>query len=390
VEVAVLYEPKVAIRLTRGGEPLSGTFHLAVEKRVRGAYYVTPMVRGPERPPGDAIRLSAGEGGVAVADERALKSLADALGQEVTVKLFLDGARVDALVDPGALGREAECGIRLERFKSADVCMAPQPALDLASCSEGARHAAEEAQRVRTKAEERCWISVDDPAAKQLAAVRDAAVKKAACEKLVPLLASEAVAATEAAERVARECGSVASEETKQFVRRTRLRATISDAFEKAKVGTSQDMRAFYDRYYELGDVRVEEIRKLALQKFGPPNPARFRAAQKSVSAMRSPNFTASLCDLRRDGTAIATVNITGRTALHVLGGFLLGTSDPLKRGIDAMAVSQQRVTATVKSLTGAKQVLFPFGGGCDFPHWYLNDRPWPPKDAAAKPQKGK
>lgn len=182
-------------------------------------------------------------------------------------------------------------------------------------------------------------------------------------------------------EKLASQCPERVSEKQAQWLTDARREREIAAGYEAAVAGNSDMMHRFYNKYYETGDSRVEQIRRLALSKFGPKNPTQFQSASRRLSAMSTRSFSVWLCDVR-DGTATAGLTFTTETAMIGMAGLIFGNGQEavanFRRLADAREQSRQAVETATKAMTGAKDVRIM--NGCTSPHWYINDRPWPPK----------
>lgn len=101
---------------------------------------------------------------------------------------------------------------------------------------------------------------------------------------------------------------------------------------------------------------------------------------QKRVAAMGSGSVGATLCDVRDKKAFVSVHSRASVNAGAVLLNMAVGQTQHVMNEFQRQAAREARDTkvllSQVQQATGTREVAF----GCQADHWYINDRPWPPK----------
>lgn len=385
--MAISFAPNVSWKARLGSAPLRGKYWVAPEiaPEPRGSASSAPIRRvivlgGADRPPSDALELSGDNTGLTTLSLRELERMVAA-----TSLIFYAEGKKHEHNDANTIAG-IKCAYAIEQLRQDDACASSLPANPIQSqeCQDEGATAWREAQDGWQRRVLACWAQIDSATIARVKSLSSRPVRDAACSRL-----AEHFSLTmdlDVSGEFIKTCPGAVSESDKAQVREAVQIRKLERDYARVKDGSSEDMQRFYYTYYDTGDPRVEEIRKLAAAKFGPKNPSTFLAAKRRVAAMSSPSFNAILCDIK-DGKAYASAEPTAQAGFAVFGGMIAGGGqDALARGVRAQEISKRNMTSAIKSLTGVKEVLFPLMGSCQDPHWYFNDRPWPPP--VKKPKK--
>lgn len=357
------YSPDLTLTLRLDGVPYGGD-----------ARMVPLGASGFEGSPGDLVTepsdrgldLRRSEAGVFVADAALLGAFADARGFELVVS----DRRYPY---PHASGTSpAVCSAGLSAARKIDPCRERRPSADVvpAGCDDAGAAGYRGLVATLDGQVDQCWAALDDRTLSAFGALRDAVIVQEACARLAKLAGPDVATPTGA--RLVPACVSHFPEATQQRLLLARRTEDLPAAFERVKRLSSAEMHQFVLDYSITGDARIDEIRRLALDRFGPKDRAAFVRARKALATVHVDGWETKLCDLDADRAQVAFVR-SPRAALETEDGgsraCLLARKVVMRRPPDALVA---RARAIVKSTTKAKDMSWSWG--CNVDHWYLED----------------
>lgn len=391
LSVQVSYGTGLTLRLRLDGTPVEGAVVIAPSDR---ADAVSPGE--PAEAPFGATSLTARAGDVVV-DAAVLPALASGNAFD----LYVGGRRYPLPQPTGT--NPVRCMQAVRALGELDACRHTVPAQAQAPtiCDDAGRSAWLEAREGREAATDACWRSLDPAVTESVAAIRDSALSQRACTRLKEVAGPDV--SGDAGHRLFAACERYLGEPLRSRLLLAKRTADLPAAFERAKIGSNAEMQSFFRDYRLTQDPRVEEIRKLAITRFGPPKPDQYRAAMRAIGALTKESWNAKLCDVR-DGVATVAIFAGGGrprflssweepplqldaaeggdddARLASSGGAGGEAESPGSCTLMRMVMPRRRhppefektVIAVTKMRTGAREVRVQMA--CITPHWYFDE----------------
>jgi hypothetical protein len=151
-----------------------------------------------------------------------------------------------------------------------------------------------------------CWSSPDAPTLQRLSRLSDSPLQNFACLHLIHALGPEP--GDEQGVKLLPQCLFFFEHPTRLRLDNAYAMKTLPYTLEAAQRGTSMQMRQFYQRYRAIAPEQAESIRKLAAERFGPRERARWFALRRLVEAQKEGVWSANLCEFR-DGYAEMSIH---------------------------------------------------------------------------------
>jgi hypothetical protein len=179
------------------------------------------------------------------------------------------------------------CANALADARLPDACTSSPLAVDPPpSCDSRGAEVWRALASARQETFEHCWEKADLATATQLEATKDAAVRHLACQAIAARHGE--TLDDDFGGRIYPICESLLPVQSRGRLRLAWRRQTLPAALAQAERGTFRELQAFYRDFSITGDPRVEQIRALAAQRFGPPDVTIFRSLKTSLEKMVS------------------------------------------------------------------------------------------------------
>lgn len=371
------YSPDLTLTLRLDGVPYAGEARLAA---------LGPG--GFEGSPGDpvtdvsdrALDMRRVETGVFVADAALLGAMGDARGFE----LIVDGRRYPY---PHASGTSpAMCSAGLSAARKIDPCRERRPTAEMvpAACDDAGAAGFRALVASLDSQVDTCWANLDDRTLSALGSLRDGSLVQEACVRLSKIAGPDVP--TPVGARLMPACEHHFAAETAKRLMLARRTEDFPAAFERAKRLSSAEMHQFVIEYGITGDPRLADIRKLAMDRFGPKDRPAFFRAMKALSSVHVEGWGVKLCDLDGNRAQVAFVR-SPRASLDEDGESRHAFEDDEGIGASRTCVRVRKMvmrrppealiarsTAVVKATTKARDVSWSWG--CSTDHWYLDEEP--------------
>ena len=367
------YAPELTLRLRLDGVPV--TTDVVLAPLGEGGFDGSPGDLVENAPGDEALPLVAKGDGAYAAPAEGLARLTASPGFAIVVA----GRRYPY---PQAFGTHpAHCAAGLAALQKLEACVDRRPSLDAppSTCDDAGVLGFKLVLAELAEKFDACWARPDDVAIAKLPFVADAALRHEACRRLVDAAGPDI--ATPLAARVVPHCSAELPEPVRVRATLARRAADLPLAYERAKTGGTAEMRAFYVDYGMTGDPRVEEIRALAAERFGPKKRTQFVATQKALSAITKEGWHVRLCDVSGDRASISvllgdgrfgSVDVASASRVCALAKVMMRPRRPPNGLVE-------KASAVVRARMGVKQV--DSSRGCSVDHWYLDP---PPKASPA------
>ncbi len=348
LSVAYDYDPGLIISLRLDGKPVEGPVDLLGNDP--GA--PTPSEPGPEPPPDHTLHLTAQKGKLRLekTESRELSGKTDhrvRIG-DLTVPLPHLGSN-DPFTCSSALADGSEA--------SSNCTALLLPAEAPATCdSQVAKVWASLAERQEENLE-KCWKTNEPALLERISSVGDSRTRQQICQ-IVREYQGERVD-EEIWGRVYPSCEPWLIGSDREPRKLAWQRHLLPAAFALAEAGANAEMRNFFVQFTPTHDPRVEQIRALAEQRFGPPNLAVFNSLKATLPKTKSAQgHSATLCEVN---TTQATYRIN-MPPPRPAPASKIGTSSGYRSRAylpvpPPPAYYLAQIAATVKARTGVKEV---------------------------------
>jgi hypothetical protein len=198
------------------------------------------------------------------------------------------------------------CADALLEASQPDPCISPPPPEEIPPTCDSRGAEVWLATRARREQDfARCWRQKEN--AGRLATIKDAAVRQRACEAMEKSQGDRLD--DELGATLHRNCVDGAFKDGGKRVKLAWLRYTLPGAL--GEVGSSnEELRAFYRKYSATGDPRVEQLRELARERFGPLDHQLFLSMKTEIEKLVSfHQHHVELCSLGADGAEYSIID---------------------------------------------------------------------------------
>jgi hypothetical protein len=378
------YEPLLTLGVQRDGAPVEGPATLLIqfeeerpEREPEAEFHMESVI-----PKEEPIPLMFHQGKAQLPAGRL-----SVMSEAPILRLVLGEATLDVPRSRGA--GPLRCGVAIHGLQQIDACAQPLPSGELVpeDCDgRGARIWLDHLDRQQTRFEG-CFVDLSDATLARLAGGPE--LRGQVCPRLLALAGPTPT--EEQALRLAPSClnyfPAPLRHRTEQAVALRELPAALASA----RAADSRRMQAFYNKYRGLAPAQAEEIRKLAAERFGPKDPARWLRLRDVIEAIQTPRFRFTLCD--QDGSDVQIAWSPGAPPRYSRGPStsLPDRSEPLDQPITlAFAVAiriddrqgsqptpqQRRIVEAVVS-KNVPQARVSFVRACTRGrHWYFASEP--------------
>jgi hypothetical protein len=287
LSVAYDYTPSLVILLRLDGKPVAGEIELSAAAEAPDPS--TP----PEGSTSFREKLEAREGKLSFTADQ-LRELSRLPWRVV----HIPAAQIEIPLPKLGSSDPFLCALALDNASGEDSCQNPPLSPPPSECDSQGSAAWKTIEDHRQQAFDECWSGPpDEPRLARLKEVGHPSVRRLVCQSLLAAIAGPLGDAIESS--LYAQCAPHMSFEQQNKYRPSWRRETLASALERARTRSSAEMQSFYQDYLPTQDSRVETIRTTAVQRFGPPDVPAFRALQKRIAALKTPQgHHAQLCEL--------------------------------------------------------------------------------------------
>jgi hypothetical protein len=284
------YEPLLTLGVQRDGAPIEGPATLRIQfeeehpdRDPEAEFHMESVV-----PKEEPIPLVFHQGKAQLPADRL-----SVMSEAPILRLVLGETTLDVPRSRGA--GPLRCGVAIHGLQQIDACAQPLPSGELVpeDCDgRGARVWLERLDRQQERLDG-CFADLSDATLGRLAGAQ--ALRDQVCPRLLALAGPTPT--EEQALRLAPSCLNHFPAPLRHRTERAQALQELPAALASARVADSPRMQTFYNKYRKIDPFQAEEIRKLAAERFGPKDPARWLALRDAIEAIKVPRFRFTLCD---------------------------------------------------------------------------------------------